>query len=101
MAGFLKRAQVKRLKYMRIGIVILAGASSSLSQVSSDVKLSFDVASIKPTGPGLHQRLSIEPGGRFLAEGFSVKINITVASTALIWESVHEPIERLEVLRTY
>ena len=79
MAGFLMSARAKRLRYVVIGIAVSIGASSALSQVSSDVKLSFDVAAIKPTGPDQRQRLSIEPGGRFVADGFSVKTLIAIA----------------------
>ncbi|HEX4137716.1 MAG TPA: TIGR03435 family protein [Bryobacteraceae bacterium] len=40
---------------------------------------SFDVASIKPTAPGTKQRILIEPGGRFFAQGFSLKFLIAAA----------------------
>jgi uncharacterized protein (TIGR03435 family) len=40
---------------------------------------SFDVASIRPSAPGTRQRILIEPGGRFLAEGVSLKLLIASA----------------------
>lgn len=40
---------------------------------------SFDVASIKPSAPGTRQRILIEPGGGFFAEGVSLKLLIASA----------------------
>lgn len=40
---------------------------------------SFDVASIKASAPGTKQRILIEPGGRLLAEGVSLKLLIASA----------------------
>ena len=40
---------------------------------------SFDVASVKPSAAGTRARIAIEPGGRFLAEGVSLKFLIAGA----------------------
>ena len=60
---------------LQIGIVAITAAHPQLS--SNAPKPTFDVVSIKPSPPGTRQRLAIEPGGRFIAEG--VQLNLLVA----------------------
>lgn len=56
-------------------IVLLCSATSIYAQPPQ----SFDVASIKPTPAGTRTRILIEPGGRFFAEGVSLKLLIATA----------------------
>jgi uncharacterized protein (TIGR03435 family) len=39
----------------------------------------FDVVSVKPSAPGARERIAIQPGGRFVAEGVSLKLLIAAA----------------------
>jgi len=54
--------------------ILLVGLVSPL--LAQRPAASFDVASIKPSASGTRQRVLIEPGGRFLAEGVSLKLLI-------------------------
>jgi uncharacterized protein (TIGR03435 family) len=55
-----------------IGIVLTT--APAFSQVSS-----FDVASIKPDAPDARLQIAIQPGGRFVADGASLKILVALA----------------------
>lgn len=61
---------------MPIAFVLVALAGTLLAQQPPP---SFDVASVKPTAPGIKQRILIEPSGRFLAQGFPLKFLIAAA----------------------
>ena len=52
--------------------LLISLASTSLAQQPA----SFDVVSVKPSAPGIKERILIEPGGRFFAEGVSLKFLI-------------------------
>ncbi len=60
-----------------LGIVV--ATAPLLSQAPPDTKPSFDVASIKPSMPGSRDALSIQPGGRFASNGFTLKALIGLA----------------------
>jgi uncharacterized protein (TIGR03435 family) len=49
------------------------------SQAPTSAEPSFDVASIKPSAPGTRDSLAIQPGGRFVSNGFSLKALIGLA----------------------
>lgn len=40
---------------------------------------SFDVASVKPSAPGAHEGIKIQPGGRFIADGVPLNLLIALA----------------------
>jgi len=50
-----------------------------LALAQQDARLTFDVAAIKPQPPDQRAKLSIDPGGRLTAEGFSMKSLIAIA----------------------
>jgi uncharacterized protein (TIGR03435 family) len=51
-------------------VLLIWAVNSLLAQGPAE---SFDVASVKPSAAGARERIVIEPGGRFLAEGVSLK----------------------------
>jgi len=59
--------------------VLLAAVSSAFSQTTPESKVVFDVASIKPSDPGAREGLVIQPGGRFVANSFSLQMLIALA----------------------
>ena len=54
-------------------------APSVFSQVSTDARPSFTVAAVKPSAPEARQGMTIQPGGRFVAAGFQLKLLILIA----------------------
>ncbi len=66
------------LLYSALLAFAVAVVTEAQTTRSNSVTLpSFEVVSIKPSPPGTRQRLAIEPGGRFIAEG--VQLNLLVA----------------------
>jgi uncharacterized protein (TIGR03435 family) len=61
------------------GIAILLAANYASSQVTTETKLVFDIASIKPSDSSARQGLIIQPGGRFVASSFSLQSLIAIA----------------------
>jgi len=65
---------------LRITAIVAALAVPSvLSQVSTDARPSFSVASIKPAAPDARLGVAIQPGGRFVANGAQLKLLISLA----------------------
>lgn len=56
-------------------ILLICAVNPLLAQSAE----SFDIASVKPSPAGTRTRIAIEPGGRFLAEGVSLKLLIASA----------------------
>lgn len=76
----MKRIQTATSCRVALALVVVALAIAVrpvFSQSSIKSKPAFDVVSIKPSPSGTRQRLAIEPGGRFIAEG--VQLNLLVA----------------------
>jgi uncharacterized protein (TIGR03435 family) len=61
------------------GIAILLTASAAFSQTTMESKLVFDVATIKPSDASTRQGLVMQPGGRFVANSFSLQALISLA----------------------
>lgn len=61
--------------------LVTAGFSlvAGLSPTTAQVRLSFDVTSIKPSEPGIRQSIQIQPGGRFIANGISLGLLVAIA----------------------
>lgn len=70
------------MKSLMLLLVILGigfGATSTFSQAHSEATPSFEVASIRPSTRGARQRIAIQPGGRFIADGVSLQLLIAIA----------------------
>ena len=65
---------------LAIAVVVLATITRPvLPQSSTESKPAFDVISIKPSPSGTRQRLAIEPGGRFIADGVPLGLLVAIA----------------------
>jgi bla regulator protein blaR1 len=62
-----------------IVLAIVAATASTSAQTTTGEKPSFEVASIKPSKPGMRQRIMIQPGDRFVANGVSLMLLIAIA----------------------
>jgi bla regulator protein blaR1 len=64
---------MKSLALIVLGVAVVA--IPIFSQAPTGVRRQFEVASIKPTGPVVTQiTIARQPGGRFIAQGFSVRM---------------------------
>jgi len=60
-------------------MAILVGELPLFSQTPTGPRSSFDVSVIKPSTPGTRDALAIQPGGRFVSNGFSLQALIGLA----------------------
>jgi len=60
-------------------LVFAAGVLMWISGAAPGAELAFDVASIKPSAPGTREGFMIQPGGRLVANGVSLKLLIGLA----------------------
>jgi bla regulator protein blaR1 len=70
------------MKSLMLLLVILGiglRATSTFSQAPTQAMPSFEVASIRPCPPRARQRIAIEPGGQFIADGVSLQLLIAIA----------------------
>jgi uncharacterized protein (TIGR03435 family) len=70
---------MKSLIFVFIALGIVVAATPIFSQAPAEAKPSFEVASIKPSMPGARQRITIQPGGRFVADGVPLRLLIAIA----------------------
>jgi uncharacterized protein (TIGR03435 family) len=68
---------------MAARMVFAASLGMGLAAQSGPV---FDVASVKPAAPGAHEGLTIEPGGRLSANGFSLNTLIAMSNHLAIFQ---------------
>lgn len=71
--------RVKILIPVLIAVGVLGSADPIFSQTPVETKPSFEVASIRPSIPGTRQGIRILPGGRFVANGVSLRLLIAIA----------------------
>ena len=62
-----------------VGFTLMLAPPFAFSQAISESKLTFDVATVKPSDASTRQGLVIQPGGRFVANNFSLQALIAIA----------------------
>jgi uncharacterized protein (TIGR03435 family) len=77
--AYKENAHMKLLMSMLVVLGIAGAATPISSQAPAKDKPSFDVASIRPSVPGTHQGIAIQPGGRFVANGIPLRLLIAIA----------------------
>jgi len=62
-----------------VGFTLMLAPTLASSQVTSESNLTFDVATVKPSDASVRQALMIQPGGRFVANSFTLQALIAIA----------------------
>jgi uncharacterized protein (TIGR03435 family) len=62
-----------------VGFTLMPAPTFASSQAISESKLTFDVATVKPSDVSVRQSLVIQPGGRFVANSFTLQALIAIA----------------------